>query len=508
VRRRRGGMNPFVAGAIALVVISCITYLGFAKRLPFRQDYEIQAVFHQANQIHDESPVRIAGVNVGKVKRVERGPGGTAIITMAISDRGRPVRADATVRIRPRIFLEGNFFLDLHPGTGRRRELKKGDTIPLAQTATPVQLDQILATLNASQRGRLQSLVREYGTALDRGGAQGLHDSFPHWEGAFTGAAVVAEAARGQRPDDLSRWIAASARVSASLASRRRELAELVGNFNATVRALASRQEDLGSSVAGLARLLRASLPALRSIDRSLPPLRAFVADARPAVREAPETLDLALPLLRQLHGLLGPGEVPALTASLRPALRTLTAVEPQLQALLGLVRPVTECVRINAVPTLKTVVDDDALTTGQPVWQELLHGMVGLASASQDFDGNGTAVRYHGGYGDQLFSTGQVPQVGQLFGLSSEPLIGSRPPWPGPGRQPPFRPDVPCSSQRPPSLAAGMSPAPRSRRVQPVPAADPRLVRRVQAALRASRRSAAASPPGRSGEVAAEEGR
>jgi hypothetical protein len=95
--------------------------------------------------------------------------------------------------------------------------------------------------------------------------------------------------------------------------------------------------------------------------------------------------------------------------------------------------------------------------------------------------------VRYHGGYGDQLFSTGQVPQVGQLFGVSSEPVIGSRPPWPGPGAQPPFRPDVPCSSQRPPSLQAGMTPVLRSRAVAPQPSADPRLLRRVQAALRAA---------------------
>ena len=480
-------MTPFVAGLIALAAISCITYLGFAKRFPWKRDYEVRAVFAQANEVHSKSPVRIAGVDVGKVKRVERGPGGTAVVTMAISERARPIRADATVKIRPRIFLEGNFFLDLRPGTGGARELRKGDTIPLPQTATPVQLDEILSTLNASQRSQLQSLVREYGRALAGGGAQSLHDSFPDWEGAFKGAAVVAESARGERRDDLGAFIAAGGRVSAALASRRRELAELVGNFNATVRALADRQEDLAATVTGLARLLRASFPALRSIDEALPSVRAFAAEVRPALREAPETLDLASPLLRQLYGLLGPRELPALTASLRPALRTLTAVQPRLRTLLALVRPVTECVRINALPTLKTTVDDDALSTGRPVWQDLLHGMVGLASASQNFDGNGPAVRYHGGYGDQLFSTGQVPQVGQLFGLSSEPVIGSRPPWPGPGRQPPFRPDVPCSSQRPPSLQAGMSPVLRSRAVQPQPAADPRLLRQVETALRAA---------------------
>jgi hypothetical protein len=88
---------------------------------------------------------------------------------------------------------------------------------------------------------------------------------------------------------------------------------------------------------------------------------------------------------------------------------------------------------------------------------------MVGLASGSQNFDGNGPSVRYHGGYGDQLFSTGQVPQVGQLFGLTSEPVLGSRPPWPGPGKEPPFRPDVPCVTQAPVDLRAGTTPPPVS---------------------------------------------
>ena len=36
---------------------------------------------------------------------------------MSINPNGLPIHADATAKIRPRIFLEGNFYVDLHPGT-------------------------------------------------------------------------------------------------------------------------------------------------------------------------------------------------------------------------------------------------------------------------------------------------------------------------------------------------------------------------------------------------------
>ncbi|MDX6650662.1 MAG: phospholipid/cholesterol/gamma-HCH transport system substrate-binding protein [Solirubrobacteraceae bacterium] len=448
-------MSLHAAGALAIAIVCAVTYLGFAKRLPWAGDWEIRAVFSSANELHANSPVRVAGVDVGRVTGVERGPGGTTVVTMAIDEEGRPLHADATAKIRPRIFLEGNFFVDLRPGTPGAAALDEGGVIPMSQTAIPVQLDEVLATLNSSTRDQLQDVVREYATALEGGGARALNRGYADWAGAFQGTAATAEALRGPRTHDLSRLVAAAGAVSATLAERRTELASLISGFNTTLGALADRRAEVGASVRGLAGLLRASPDALRAVDDAVPSLRRFTAQLRPSLRAAPATIDLAVPLLVQLRSLLSPGEVPALVADLRPAVRTLAGIEPRLGALFDLVTPVTECVRRNALPTLTSTLQDDHLTTGQPAWQELLHGMVGLASASQNFDGNGPSVRYHGGYGDQLFSTGSVPGLGTLFGLSSQPLVGSRPAWPGPGRQPPFRPDVACSTQTPPNLAA-----------------------------------------------------
>ena len=47
---------------------------------------------------------------------------------------------------------------------------------------------------------------------------------------------------------------------------------------------------------------------------------------------------------------------------------------------------------------------------------------------------------------------------------FADNPILGSRPRWTG--VRPPFRPDVPCVSQRAPDLRAATGPAPQQRRV------------------------------------------
>ena len=136
--RRREGRSPLAVGVIALVVIAILTFLGFTKDIPFTTPYQVKAVFQSSNGLRPDSPVRIAGVEVGKVKQVDAQDGtDNAVVTMAIDKSGLPLHEDATAKIRPRIFLEGNFFVDLQPGTPGSPELDDGDTITVTQTATP-----------------------------------------------------------------------------------------------------------------------------------------------------------------------------------------------------------------------------------------------------------------------------------------------------------------------------------------------------------------------------------
>ncbi len=86
---------------------------------------------------------------------------------MQILPSGLPIHADATIRLRPRIFLEGNFYADLHPGSPSAPVLRPGATLAAANTSGPVQLDRVLSSLNSDSRTDLQTLLRGLGSSLN-----------------------------------------------------------------------------------------------------------------------------------------------------------------------------------------------------------------------------------------------------------------------------------------------------------------------------------------------------
>src|SRR3954447_5122704 len=148
--RGNGGKTPAQAGIIAIDVIAVVPFWGFTRCNPFKTPYELKATFHTANNIQPKSPVRIAGVNVGVVKEVKPlGDGKGATVTMKIKDKGLPIHTDAQMKIRPRIFLEGNFFVDIQPGSPSAPALKSGANVPVQQTSTPVQLGDVLTALQS-----------------------------------------------------------------------------------------------------------------------------------------------------------------------------------------------------------------------------------------------------------------------------------------------------------------------------------------------------------------------
>ena len=95
----------------------------------------LKATFTAETQLHLASPVRIAGVNVGQVTAVEHvaGSGNAAVVTMTIDPNGLPIHSNATVNVRPRLFLEGNYYVDLQPGTPSAPALSSGGTLPAAE---------------------------------------------------------------------------------------------------------------------------------------------------------------------------------------------------------------------------------------------------------------------------------------------------------------------------------------------------------------------------------------
>src|SRR5204863_7081719 len=186
-RTRKPRLSFFQVGVIAILLAIAATYFGFTKSVPFRHHYTVTAMFKTANNVKPNSLVRIAGINVGKVTDVQLlHPGDPAAeVTMRLDNKGLPLHEDATFKIRPRIFLEGNFFVDIHPGTPSAPVIKDGHTFPVNQTSAPVQLDQILTTLQSSTRKDLQKLLVELSSGLSHGGATGYNRLVPWWEPAY-----------------------------------------------------------------------------------------------------------------------------------------------------------------------------------------------------------------------------------------------------------------------------------------------------------------------------------
>ena len=451
---RERGIDRFKAGVLAMVVIAVATYFAFSKELPFRSPYEVSAVFHSAVNVKERQPVRIAGVDVGEVVAVEHPDPGSqrALIRMEIDEDGLPIHTDARVKIRPRLFLEGNWFLELKPGTPGAGEIDSGGVIPIQQTSTPVQLGQVLTALQADTRRNLQTLLREYSSALEDEGAAGYRRSIPHWEDAYRGSAIVQEATLGVREHDLSEYVDSAGRVARGLDRSPAQLKSLITDFNTAAGAFAREAGNLEAAIAELPVTLRAAQPALGELNDSLPSLRRFARDLRPGIRESGETIDVALPFLRQARRLVSRAELRGLAADLRPTVPPLVRLTRRTPALLEELRLSAGCENEVIHEWSNDTVPDPNFPARGPVYEEAPKPLPGLSGESRSSDANGQYVHVLASAGDRTVSLGDGQYAQALF-----PILGTNPPKPE-GR-PPLRADVPCETQEPPDLRTKAGP-------------------------------------------------
>jgi phospholipid/cholesterol/gamma-HCH transport system substrate-binding protein len=448
-RNQKQRLSYFQAGLLTLVLIGIGTYLGFAKAIPFQHHYTLGAMFRTANNVKPGSFVRIAGVNVGKVTDVEHVEGDrqAALVKMRIDDKGLPIHKDATLKVRPRIFLEGNFFVDLDPGSPSSPVIDDGDTIPVNQTSAPVQLDQILTSLQAPTRRQLQRLLDELSTGLDKSGGAGFNRSIRYWEPAYKNSSIVADAQLGEHPHDLSGYLKSSDEVARALDRNPVQLQDLITNFNVAANAFARRQGALTRAIAELPRTLHAGLPALAALNGAFPHVRRFVVDARPATRSSGPALDASTPLVEQLQRLVSRPELRGLVAQLRPTVPSLATLNARTPALYEQVRAASSCQNEQILPWTHDTIQDAVFPAVGPVYQESTKPLGGLAGESRAGDANGQWFRV-------LLTGGQYayPEPGGQILQSTAPLLGVNPPPPA-DKARPFRPDVPCETQQKPDL-------------------------------------------------------
>jgi virulence factor Mce-like protein len=469
VRRHRARVSNFSAGIVAAVILLIGCYLVF-RGLPFQSSpYVLKAMFTSQTQLHIPSEVRISGVKVGEVVSVKRVSGSQAgVVTMDIQRNGLPIRSDATITVRPRIFLEGNFYVDLNPGTPGAPALRSGSTLPAAQSAGPVQLDRVLADLGSDSRRNLQTLLQGIGLALngapgpgqDAGqdasvrtltGGQALNQSLKYSAQAFRASAIVNDALLGTRPHDLSGVVRGNEQVLSALAASGNQLPALVDNFNNTMAALASRQADLSATIAALPPWLVATDRALGPLNASFVPTQRFARALIPGINQLDETIGTALPWLRQSIALMSRRDLGGLLADLTPAVQNTSSSIAATKSLLRASDAFARCFSHNVIPAGNEVINDPPNSTGIQVYREFFQSAVGLAGAAGNFDGNGRYIRASAAGGSNLVQTSSLPQAGPLFGNAVLPPLGTRPAWPG--HAPPLKRNVPCFENPVPNL-------------------------------------------------------
>lgn len=475
--------NPVRFGVIFLVVVAIVVYFGFTKHIPFKHGYRLNAVFNSALSIRPKSPVRIAGVPVGQVTSIQR-EGNAALVSMEIEGKGQPIHADATLKIRPRIFLEGSWFVELQPGSPSARVVSSGYTIPVTQTSDPVQLDQVLDALNTDTRANLQTFLIEYGDALTakptaaqdaeqapevRGlnGAQAFNRAYQLGPPALRDNAIIAQALGGTEPHDLSKLFASIEKVTAQLNVHEQQLGELFGHFDTFLGSIAAQAPSVRTAVAELPAALRGTEHGFNELAAAAPSLRTFALDLIPGVEQIPATAAAAFPWIAQTRATLAPSELGGVAAGLSTAAPEIASVLGSQAAFQQQFSLFNQCLTKVFYPSIKTELQDGPNTSGAESYKEFWYALAGLAGVGQNFDGNGAAGRFiAGGVGNAVFSP-PATTVKPGAPAGSEHLIaqtalapeGTRPRFPG--SEPPYRPLVPCYKQTLPDFNGPLASGP-----------------------------------------------
>ncbi|MEA2315123.1 MAG: phospholipid/cholesterol/gamma-HCH transport system substrate-binding protein [Solirubrobacteraceae bacterium] len=473
--------NPVRFGVVVLIVLVLIVYFGFTKRVPFKHGYRLKAEFASALNIHPKSPVRVAGVDVGAVNSVVR-HGSSGLVTMEIESKGLPIHSDATLKIRPRIFLEGNWFVELQPGSPSARSLTSGATIPITQTSTPVQLDQVLDALNSDTRANLQSFLIEYGQALTKkpnaaedaeqeadvrgiNAAQALNKAYHRGPKALRATAVLNQSIGGTEPHDLSKLVSSIGRVTAALNVHEQQLGELIVNFNTFFSSFAKQSTSLRATVAELPSSLLAIDRGLASLDASFPPTRAFAHAIIPGVKQTNPTVAAALPWIEQVKASLQPSELGGVATGLSAAMPSLASLEAEQVPLFKQTELFNKCLTNVLFPAGNTKIQDGASTSGVEAYKEFWYSLVGLNSIGQSFDGNGTMGKFVVGNSGQTLRSAPVTILTskspglRLLARSPLPPQGTRPAYPA--EEPPYQPQAPCYKQALPNFNGPLSQGP-----------------------------------------------
>jgi len=282
--------------ALSCFGILLFLWVTFGGPTPFRaKTYEVKIPFNEATQLAEQSDVRISGVNVGKVQSIELAPNGKqALATAAIDDRYAPLPESTRAILRTKTLL-GETYIELTPGSREGAELADGGTLPEANVAESVQLDEIFRTFNARTRAAFQEWMQQSALAIN-GQGQSLSYALGSLEPTFTELDKVFRVLDSQRLA-VGQLFSNGATTFQALRGQNGELANLIRSSNAVFSTTARRNQDIEA-------LFRAFPTFLDESQLTFHRLKGFSVNADPLMKQLVPAAEQLSPTLISLSKL------------------------------------------------------------------------------------------------------------------------------------------------------------------------------------------------------------
>jgi len=233
-----------VGFALSCFGILLFLWVTFGGPTPFRaKPYQLKVPFNEATQLAEQSDVRISGVNVGKVQGIELAPNGRqALATVDIEDKYAPLPESTRAILRTKTLL-GETYIELTPGDSEGPQVEDGGTLPEANIAESVQLDEIFRTFDPETRAAFQQWMQEAAVAIN-GQGQALSYGLGQLEPTFTEFDKLFRVLDTQRLA-VGQLFSNGAKTFTALRGRNGEVADLIQSSNAVFQTTARRDQDI-----------------------------------------------------------------------------------------------------------------------------------------------------------------------------------------------------------------------------------------------------------------------
>lgn len=351
-----------VMAGFALSCFGLLLYLwvAFGGGFPLKPEgYRFHVRFGEATQLAQQADVRISGVPVGKVVKLELGPGESTEATIQLDERYAPIPRDARAILRSKTLL-GETYVELTPGDAGAGTLPEGGTLPDAQVSDTVELDEVFRSLDPVTRQSFQVWMQSVAEGLAGRGAD-LNSAFGNLAPfaqdtnelleilVRDDAAVrllvrntgVVFDALSRRGDQLQGVIRNSNTVFGTIAERNQQLEETFRAFPTferesilTLDRLDAFERKANPIITELRPVARELSPTLQAAERLAPSFRDFFVDLGPLITYAKPGLPAFRALLRDLRPALG--QLDPFTRSLNPFLGYVNDYLPELDGFVG----------------------------------------------------------------------------------------------------------------------------------------------------------------------------